>query len=176
MSLDSRRLHSAKRQPPLPHSLSRGWARYRSKRGRSVRAWRCGWPGAWCRRRPRDWGAWLSLVTPSNSHRINTPALTGPSVIASHSPPEPTSCRCLNGWQVHYRRDEASRVAAPCLTTGDGTTSVGANCAIVTAHHKRAGGNFLKCISAISAELEHAAVETYTGINIRCFKIEVVPE
>jgi hypothetical protein len=60
--------------------------------------------------------------------------------------------------------------------TGDGTTSVGANCAIVTAHHKRAGGNFLKCISAISAELEHAPVETYTGINIRCFKIEVVPE
>ena len=28
---------------PLPHRLSRGWARCRSKRGRSVRAWRCGW-------------------------------------------------------------------------------------------------------------------------------------
>jgi hypothetical protein len=170
---------------PLAHQLVRWfhrakplrtWARVRSKRGRSVRAWRGGWQRTWCRRRPGGWGAWPWLVTPSNSHRINTPALTGPSVIASQSPPEPTSCRCLNGWQVHYRRDEASRVAAPRLTTGDGTTSVGANCAIVTAQHKRGGGNFLKCISAISAELEHAAVETYTGINIRCFKIEVVPE
>jgi hypothetical protein len=62
------------------------------------------------------------------------------------------------------------------LTTGDWTTSVDANCAIVTAHHKRAGRNLLKGISAISAELEHASVETYTGINIRGFKIEVVPE
>ena len=110
------------RLPPAPFCetptcgswLSGAWARRRSKRGRSVRAWRGGWQRTWCRRRPRDWGAWLSLVTPSNSHRINTPALTGPSVIASHSPPEPTSCRVPKDWQVHYRRDEASRVAAPC--------------------------------------------------------------
>ena len=62
--------------------------------------------------------------------------------------------------------------------TGDGTTSVGANCAIVTAHDEAAasGKNVLKCISAISAELQHAPVETYIGINIRGFEIEVVPE
>ena len=172
---------------PLAHQLVREldghrakplrtWARVWSKRGRSVRAWRGGWQRTWCRRRPRDWGAWPYLVAPSNSHRINTPALARPSSIASHSPPESTCCRCLNGWQVHHRRDETSRVAAPCLTTGDGASSIDANRTVVTAYQKGAGGNFLKRISAISAELEHAAVETYTGINIRCFKIEVVPE
>lgn len=58
-------------------------------------------------------------MTPSNSHRINTPALTGPSVIASHSPPEPTSWRCLDGWQVHYRYD-AKNVLARIFETETG--------------------------------------------------------
>ena len=160
----------------LPHGLSRAWPRCRSKRRRSVRAWSRGRQGARCRRRPRNGCARLSLVAPSNLHRINTPALAGPSVVASHSPPESTSCRTLNGWEVHHCRDETSRITAPCLTTGDGASSIGANRTVVTPHHKGAGGNFLKRISTISAELEHAPIETDSGINVRGFKIEVLPE
>jgi len=62
------------------------------------------------------------------------------------------------------------------LTTGDGASSIGANRTVVTPHHKGAGGNFLKRISTISAELEHAPIETDSGINVRGFKIEVLPE
>jgi hypothetical protein len=62
------------------------------------------------------------------------------------------------------------------LSTGDGTIPVHANCSVVTALHKCAGGNFLKSVSTISAELKHAPIETEIGINVRGFKVEVVPE
>jgi len=60
--------------------------------------------------------------------------------------------------------------------TSDGTTPIGANCAIVSAPHKSAGGNFLKRVSTVSAELEHAAIEADIGINIGRFEVEVVPK
>jgi hypothetical protein len=60
--------------------------------------------------------------------------------------------------------------------TSDGTTPIGANCAVVSAPHKGAGGNFLKRVSTVSAELEHPPVEANIGINIGRFEVEVVPK
>jgi hypothetical protein len=84
----------------------------------------------------------------------------------------------LDRWQVHYRRDEAVRVAAPSLTTRNGTAPIGADRAVVAAHDKAAasGKNISKCISTVGAELQHASIETDVGIDLRRFQIEVVLE
>ena len=55
---------------------------------------------------------------------------------------------------------------------------IGADCAVVTAHHEAAASckNILKGISTVSAELQYAAVETQGRIWIGGLKVEVVPE
>jgi hypothetical protein len=70
--------------------------------------------------------------------------------------------------QIDHGSDETLRVAAPSLTTCNRTTPVGADRAIITSHSKApAGGkNILKRISAVSAELQHAAVEAEVGIRV----------
>ena len=95
---------------------------------------------------------------------VNAPTLIGARGIASHPPAEPTER--LNRWYVHYRRDKTFGVAAPSRTTTNRTASVGADCAVVTAHQEAtaSGKNVLKRISTISAELQHAAVETEIGV------------
>jgi hypothetical protein len=55
-------------------------------------------------------------------------------------------------------------------------TSIGGDGTVVTAHYKSAAGNLVKCVSTIGTQLQHAAVETDIGINVRGFKVEVVPE
>jgi hypothetical protein len=62
------------------------------------------------------------------------------------------------------------------LKPGNRAASIGCDRPIVSAHEEGAGRNILKCISIVSAELQHAAVEAQIGIRIRCFKIEVLPE
>jgi hypothetical protein len=115
-------------------------------------------------------------MTPRNDHGINPPTFAGASVVAGHSPPQSTCAGCLDGWQIHHTCDETSGVAAPCLTTRNWAASIAADSAVVTAPHKSACWNLLKCVSPVSTELQHTAVETDTGINIRGFEIEVVPE
>jgi hypothetical protein len=63
------------------------------------------------------------------------------------------------------------------LTTSNWTTPVGADRAVIAAHQEGANrGDILKRIPAVTAELQHAAVEAQIGIRFRCFKIEVLPE
>jgi hypothetical protein len=115
-------------------------------------------------------------VTPGDVNRVNAPALIGASGIAGHPPAKPTER--LNRREVHHGRNEALRIAAPSRTTGNRTTPIRANCAVVTAHHEATanGKNVLECVSAISAELQHPAVETEVRIWIGGFKIEVLSE
>ena len=69
-------------------------------------------------------------------------------------------------------------VAAPCLTTGYGAATIGCNRAVVSAHREAAtnGKDVLKCISTISAHLQHAAVEAEIRVQIGGFEIEIMPE
>jgi hypothetical protein len=79
---------------------------------------------------------------------------------------------------VHYGCDEAAGIAAPCLTTSDGAAAISANCAVIAARGERAASrqNISECVSTVGAQLQHAAIEADAWIDIRCFKIEVVPE
>jgi hypothetical protein len=64
------------------------------------------------------------------------------------------------------------------LATSNGTPSIRADYAVVPANNEvsTGGKNVLKCISAVSAKLQHAAVKPDVGIHVGCFKIEVLPE
>jgi len=107
---------------------------------------------------------------------VNAPTFIGTRVIASHPPAQPTER--LNCWYVHHRRDKTFRVAAPSPTTCNRTTTIRTDGAIIAPDEKAAAchKDILKGSSAVSAELQHAAVETQVRICIGCFKIEIVPE
>jgi hypothetical protein len=85
---------------------------------------------------------------------------------------------CENDWEVDHRRDEARRIAAPSLTTCNRTAPVVTDRSVISASHEAAtdGKHVLKCVSTVSADLQHAAVKSYIGIYVRCFKVEVLPE
>ena len=106
---------------------------------------------------------------------VNAPTLIGTPAIASHPPPQPTEC--LNRWYVHHRRDKTFRGAAPSPTTSNRTTTISTDGAVIAPDEKGATSrkDILKRSSAVSAELQHAAVETQVRICIGR-KIEVVPE
>jgi hypothetical protein len=114
-------------------------------------------------------------VAKSNVDRVNAPTLIRASGIGGHPPAKPASGR-LNCWQAHRGRDEAFRVAAPCLKPSNRAASIGCDRPIVSAHEEGARRNVLKRVSIVSAELQHAAVEAKIGIRLRCFKIEVLPK
>jgi len=185
MSLGSRRLHSVKRRGVwhrrptiLTRRLSRAWARCRSKRGGGVRAWRNGRHGAWCRRRARRRGRWTTRngFAPAETDRVNAPAIARATVIGGHSPAEPPACG--NVWQVDYCRDEAQRVAAPCLTTCNRTAPISGDRTVVAARKETAASckNVLEGISTIEANLQHASIKADVGLSIRRFHIEILPE
>ena len=71
-------------------------------------------------------------------------------------------------WQIHHGRDETLRVAAPSLTTCNRTAPIGADHAVISSHGEAPAGckNILKRISAVSAELQHAAVEAEVRIRV----------
>jgi len=116
-------------------------------------------------------------VAPGNIDVVNAPAFAGATVVASHPPAQPSLHNRGNG-QVHCGRDEATRVAAPSLPTSDGTTSLGADCAVVAAHRKAPSSSkdVLECVATVGAELQHTTVKAKIGFNVRCFEIEVVSE
>ena len=115
-------------------------------------------------------------LAPSLINIVNAPTLIGARVIASHPPPQPAER--LNRWYVHHRRDKTFRVAAPSPTTCNRTTTISTDGSVIASDEKAAASrkDILKSSSAVSAELQHAPVETQARICIRCFKIEIVPE
>ncbi len=163
-----------------------GSCRSNRRRGRNCRCYR--WSNSRTyrrcgrrRRRYRWCPAWLSSVAitrnrhaRSNINRVNAPAFAGAACVAGHPPAQPT----LGGKEgnVDHRRDESTRVAAPSLTTGNRTTPISANGAVVAPHHEAAtsGKDVLKRISAVNADLQHSAIEAQVRILARRFKIEVL--
>ena len=129
-----------------------------------------------CRSSRRRRGTRLRYA-PSYIDRVNAPTLTGATGVAGHPPAQP-AVACENEGQVDHGRDKALRVATPSLTASNRTTPIGADRAVISAHNKAAAGckNILKRIPAVSADLQHAAVEAEVRILARRFKIEVVPE
>ena len=121
----------------LPNPLSRAWPRYWRKRGCSVRAWRCGRKGTWRRRRARGRSRCCTTRTrfaPTDTNCVNSPTFAGASAIAGHSPAEPATC--LHERQIDDSRDEAPRIAAPRLTTREGTAPISGDCTVIAAHHE----------------------------------------
>src|SRR4029077_14551655 len=117
-------------------------------RGNRRRRRRCYW--RCCSRRRR--GTRNRYAT-NNIDRINAPTLIGATGVAGH-PPAQRGDGGKNKWQVDHGRDEALRVAAPCLMTGNRTTSIGADSSVIAAHDEATAGgkDVLKCISTISAD------------------------
>lgn len=117
-------------------------------------------------------------MTPTDTHCINTPTFARSAVIAGHPPPEFSARNYLKRRYVHDSRHETPRVSAPCLTTRNGTAAIGGDRAVVAACEERAADrkNILKRVSTIGADFQHAPIEADIWINIRGFKIEVVPE
>jgi len=64
------------------------------------------------------------------------------------------------------------------LATSNGAASIRADYAVVAANNEvpASGKNVLKCISAVSAKLQHATVKAEVRVHVRRFKIEVLPE
>ena len=112
---------------------------------------------------------------PGKVHRINAPPFTGAAAITSHAP---TQCHSGKGRHVDDGRHKPLRIATPRLATCNGTTPISGDSAVVAAHYKAAAvsKNVLERIATVCAELEHATVEPHIGIDLGCFKIEIVPE
>jgi hypothetical protein len=68
-----------------------------------------------------------------------------------HSPP----------WNIHHRRNESVRAAAPSLTPRNWAATIAGNGAVIPTHDKAAasGKDILKRVSAISADLQQSPVE-----------------
>jgi hypothetical protein len=64
------------------------------------------------------------------------------------------------------------------LATSNGAASIRADYAVVAANNEvsTGGKNVLKCISAVSAKLQHATVKAEVRVHVRRFKVEVLPE
>jgi hypothetical protein len=107
---------------------------------------------------------------------VNTPSVIGARCITGHSPAQPAGH--LNGRQVNDSCYKTFRVAAPSLTTGNRTTAISANGAVIAAHKKAtaSGENILKRVSAVSTEFQYATVKAEVGIGVRRFEVQVVPE
>jgi hypothetical protein len=106
---------------------------------------------------------------------VNAPAFVGATGVACHSPAQLAQIK--RKWQLHRCRNEALRVAAPSLTTGNGTAAVRADRPVIAAIYEAANrGDILKCISVVSADLEHAAVKTEVGILTGRLEVKVMPE
>jgi len=105
---------------------------------------------------------------------VNAPAFTGATVIAGHAPAD--HCASRIRWQVDDGRDKALRIATPGLTTSNRTPPVSADCAVITTHDEAAANskNVLKCIPAVSAQLEYAAVKPNIWVHFRGFEIEIL--
>ena len=95
---------------------------------------------------------------------VNTPPFITALRVACHSPAQLTER--LNRWHVYYGRNETGRIATPCPTTGNGAAPVGGDRAVIAAQQKAAAcrQDILKRISTITAELQHAAIETEIGV------------
>ena len=106
---------------------------------------------------------------------VNAPAFVGATGVACHSPAQLAQIK--RKWQLHRCRNEALRVAAPSLTTGNGTAAVRADGAVIAAIHEAANrGDVLKRTSIVSADLQHTAVKTEVGVLAGSLEVKVMPE
>jgi hypothetical protein len=136
------------------------------------------WTRPWSRRRSRSRSRRLTRngFAQSDSNCVDAPAFAGAAVVAGHSPAEPAAWR--EEWQGYYCTNKTPGITAPRLTTCDRTTSVGADCAVITTQIEAAanGENVLKCISTIKTHLQYASIEPNVWVHVRRFEIEIVLE
>jgi hypothetical protein len=112
----------------------------------------------------------------SNINRVNAPTFSGATVIAGHAPAQPGDSETER--QVDDRSGKALRIATPCLTACNRTAPITADRAVITTHDEAAanGKNVLKCISTVSAHLQHASVEPNIWVQVRRFEIKILLE
>jgi hypothetical protein len=72
---------------------------------------------------------------------INPPAFAGATVVAGHPPAQLTIYN--KSGKVHCRRDEAARVAAPCVAASDGTASSGGDDRVIAARLETAANGWV---------------------------------
>ena len=110
----------------------------------------------------------------SDAYRVNAPAFTGATVIARHAPAE--SCRSETARQVDNRSDKALRIATPGRATCNRTAPISADCTVIATHEESASErkNVLKRISAVSAHLKHASIESNVWVHFRRLEIEIL--
>lgn len=112
----------------------------------------------------------------SNVNSVDAPPLTGATVIAGHAPAQPGGSETER--QVDDRSGKALRIATPCLTACNRTAPITADCTVITTDDKAAAKrkNVLKCISTVSAHLQHASVEPNIWVHVRRFEIKILLE
>jgi hypothetical protein len=112
----------------------------------------------------------------SNVNRVDAPTFTGATVIAGHAPAQPGDSETER--QVDDRCDKALRIATPGLATCNRTAPITAHCTVITTHDEAAAKskNVLKCVSTVSAHLQHASIEPNIWVNVRRFEIEILLE
>lgn len=110
----------------------------------------------------------------SNDNGVNAPAFTAATVVARHAPAE--SCAFKTERQDNNRIDKALGITTPRLTTCNRTASISADCPVITTGGETGahGENVLKCISAVSADLQHTSIEPNTWVHVRNFEIEIL--
>jgi hypothetical protein len=116
------------------------------------------------------------IYAPANVNGVNAPAFPRPTVVAGHPPAKDAIDENL--WDVYYCGDKTTGVAAPSLPTSNRTAPIAGNRAVIAALKKDTADlkDVLERISAVKAELQHAAVKADVGVHLRCFKVEIVPE
>ena len=75
-------------------------------------------------------------------------------------------------------RDEAIRIAAPSLTTGNRAATISADGAVIASCNESTASlkDVLERLSLVNADLQHATIKTEIGIFGRGFEIEVMSE
>ena len=109
----------------------------------------------------------------NESDVINAPAFARASVVAGHPPAQLTIDNKRR--EVHYRCDEAPRVAAPCVAASDGTASSSGDDRVIAARLEAAANGWVGNVGELTVvdierrDLQHAAVKT-------ALQVEVMPE
>ena len=162
---------------PRCRARRRSGARCCARPWTGPRRWRYTRGRCWCSRRSwrrrrrsgrRRWSRCPVEVAPDRVSCVNTPTFAGATVVASHPPAKDGTAKLW--WEAHYRRDEATRVAAPRLATGDGTTSSRSDRRVIaTCNETASPREDIHKLPTEVAKFQHAAVKA-------ALQIKVMPE
>lgn len=134
----------------------------------------------WRRSRRRCWRGQSCEMAVATCDVVNAPSFARTTVVAGHSPAQHAiydKCR-----QAHRGGNEATGVATPSPTTSDRAPPVGADRPVIPTCNEATANSWIGNVGKFTVvnierrNLQNSTVKTNVGIDVRCLKIEVMPE